>query len=107
MRRNPASGVLGFVIGAALGALIGLALIKVVSPWCIPIGAAIGGFIGLALGSSGGRSRPAYSDDESGTEAAAETGCMLLGCLGDGLSCFGVLALLVAGIGAGIFIIAR
>jgi len=97
MQPNSANWVLGTVCGAAVGALIGLALIKVVGPLCIPIGAVAGGVIGLAIGSSSGPYARGYSSGPD-VEDVASTGCMILGCLGD-LSCLGcgTLALTVLG----------
>jgi uncharacterized membrane protein len=111
MRPNSGTLVLGLVCGAAVGALIGLALIKVVSPFCIPIGAAIGGVVGFVVvnAPSGpiarGYSTRAYSDDGDLADAAS-TGCMILGCLGD-LSCLGCGTLILTAVGGVVLLVVR
>ena len=102
MRSNPGAGLLIVISGAAIGALIGLALIKLVSPWCIPAGAVVGGVIGMIIVSSpSGPYARGYSDDGD----VAATGCMVLGCLGDlftGLSCLRCSTMILAAIGGSV-----
>ena len=73
-----------FVIGASVGALIGLVFIKT-SPWLILVGAAVGalvvGLIGLRVGVSGTPLADAIDD------SALEAGCCLMELVGAG--CFG------------------
>lgn len=83
MRSSGGSTPLGLVIGAAIGALIGLALVKL-SPWFIVAGAVVGGLFGVIIATSDRSARRGYSSIDG--DDVVNAGCMAAGCLGDALS---------------------
>ena len=95
MRTSQSPALLCFVIGASVGALVGLAFVKT-SPWLILVGAVAGalivGMIGLRVGLS--RTPLAQTFDET----ALNVGCCLMEMVGCG--CIGCGTITAALIGA-------